>query len=260
MQALISLVLLAAATSTAPLKLAAPGLAHFGVDDKLGEVFTEHLADQMKLAGAEVVTQREMAALLGLERQRQLAGCSEQSGSCMAELANALGADGVLLGDVAKVGDRLQVNLKIISAGDGKTLAVFTDNVASEQAALESLTRGANELANQAATSLHRVLTPKFRSTVSLRKVGVAPLAVGAVLAAVSAGLMYASDGNYQSLVHGDVMGAMNGRTTASAGATEQTLGVFGLSLGAAAIVAGVAMIIFGKPPEPAAGAAGGVW
>jgi hypothetical protein len=101
---------------------------------------------------------------------------------------------------------------------------------------------------------------PKFGSTVSVRKVAIAPLAVGVVLAGVSAGLMYASDGNYQSLVHGDVMGAMNGRTTASTGATEQTLGAVGLSLGAAAIVAGVAMIIFGKQTEPAAGAAGGVW
>jgi hypothetical protein len=38
-----------------------------------------------------VTTQRDVAQIIGLERQKQLLGCSDQDSSCNAELAGALG-------------------------------------------------------------------------------------------------------------------------------------------------------------------------
>lgn len=108
--ALAVVVLSAEPAPLAPLKLVAPGLQVVGLDPKIGDFLTEHVAQQMKLAGVDIITQREMASLLGLERQKQLLGCSDASSSCMAELASALGADGVLLGDLARFGGRIQIN------------------------------------------------------------------------------------------------------------------------------------------------------
>ena len=110
--------------SAAPVRLAAPGLGLVNVDEKLGSFFTEHVAQQLKLARLDVVTQKEMQSILGLERQKQIMGCGGEN-SCMAELASALGADGMVLGDIAKVGGRFQINLKIIASDSARTLAVF---------------------------------------------------------------------------------------------------------------------------------------
>lgn len=251
MLTLLSLAIAAAAPATPPLKLAAPGLTLFNVEPKLGAFFTEHVAQQMKLAGAEVVTEREIASLLGMERQKQLLGCSEAASSCVAELANALGADAVLLGDIARVGERLQLNLKIISSGDGKTLAVFADNVKGEEAALEALTRGANELAKQAGTALNRTVTPKFRETVNLRKVAIAPLAASAVFLGVGAGLLAASGANYDYVVSGRAPTDVEGRNAIEAGKTEQTLGAVSLAVGGVALAAAAGLFIFGAPATP---------
>lgn len=38
----------------------------------------------------------------------------------MVELANALGVQGILLGDIAKLGSHFQISLKIIDPGNGK--------------------------------------------------------------------------------------------------------------------------------------------
>ena len=51
--------------SASPLTLAAPGLSVVGFDEKTGLFLGEHVAQQLKLAGAKVVTQKEMAAVLG---------------------------------------------------------------------------------------------------------------------------------------------------------------------------------------------------
>jgi hypothetical protein len=252
MLTLLTLAVAAAAPAAAPpLKLAAPALTLFSVEPQLGAFLSEHLAQQIKLAGAEVVTEREIASLLGMERQKQLLGCSEQASNCMAELANALGADAVLLGDVAKVGERLQLNLKIIASVDGKTLAVFSDNVSGEETALLALTRGANQLATQAATSLGRTLTPKFRETTDLRKVAIIPLGASVVFLGAGAGLLAASNSTYQYVVTGKARTDVEGRSAISLGSTEQTLGGVGLAVGTAALAAAAGLFFFGAPATP---------
>jgi len=85
------------------LKIASPGLTGVRVTDKEATFFSEHLAQQLAAAGAKVSSDREISALLGLERKRQLLGCSESSSQCVTELAGALGVDALVVGDVAKL-------------------------------------------------------------------------------------------------------------------------------------------------------------
>ena len=55
------------------------------------------LTELSQVARYTVVGASDIATLIGLERQKQLQGCGEDSESCMAELGNALGVEGVLV-------------------------------------------------------------------------------------------------------------------------------------------------------------------
>ena len=94
---------LIAATPAPQLKLATGNFTFVGIKDELRVFVPEHLAGRMRGAELSVVTPAEVMTLLGRERQRQLLGCGEAAESCLAELAGALGIDGVLLGEIAAV-------------------------------------------------------------------------------------------------------------------------------------------------------------
>lgn len=57
----------------------------------------------------EVLSSHDVEVLLGLERQKELLGCSE--GSCLTELSGALGARFVLSGTLGQVGESWQLSL-----------------------------------------------------------------------------------------------------------------------------------------------------
>src|SRR5262245_45592158 len=92
-----------AAAQPPQLKIASPGLSGVKVGDKEAVFFSEHLAQQLAAAGAKVTSDREISAVLGLERKRQLMGCPEGATQCMTELAGALGVDALVIGDIAKL-------------------------------------------------------------------------------------------------------------------------------------------------------------
>lgn len=253
---LITAVLLGAAPS--PPKLAMPGLSVIGIEAQYGEFLGEHLAQQLTFEGLDVVTTKEIGSLLGLERQKQLLGCGETASSCIAELASALGADGVLMGDVAKVGGKTQINLKIISARDGTTLAAFSDRVEGEEAVLDGLTRASAQLAEGTAKALKRTLTPV---ALSLRGSGAStppwwvPVVAGAVVAGTGVVFFVLGNADYTRLV-GATPATRLGLTEAASlrdgGALKQGLGVTLIGVGAAAIVGGGLWWLFGRSSGPA--------
>lgn len=62
---------------------------------------SEVLATHLREHGLKVMTGRDIGAVLGLERQKQLLGCMDDSTSCSAELAGALGVGALVVGTVA---------------------------------------------------------------------------------------------------------------------------------------------------------------
>lgn len=153
---------LASAPSPAaePVKLASPGYTAVNVDDKLATFLADHFAQQLSVQGFRVLTATEIGALIGLERQKQLLGCSDSSTSCMAELANALGVDGLIIGSIARFDSTYQVNLKIVSASNAEPLAVFSGQVEGDKALLGTLNQAAKEMAPQIYTRLGRTPAP----------------------------------------------------------------------------------------------------
>lgn len=145
-----------AAPADQPVKLAALVFQGANVEKTALAFFTEHYGQQMVMAGVQVVTPEQIAALVGFERQKELMGCGEESASCLAELGNALGVDGLVTGSVGKFGGSYQLNLRVLSASTGQPLAVASSRVGSETGVLDELTRLAQAQARDLQRQLHR--------------------------------------------------------------------------------------------------------
>ena len=117
---LASLLLLALAA--APKLAVLPVAAGEGVPASTAAALTEALSGEVRRrAGAEVVTQREISAVLSLERQKAMLGCS--SDACIAELGGALGCDRLVTGDLARLGESFLLHLRLVETGRARVLA-----------------------------------------------------------------------------------------------------------------------------------------
>lgn len=163
----------------APIRLGTPGLTVVGIEAQTAEVFSDHLAKQLELSGVLVTGKAEIAAVLGLERQRQLMGCAEDSASCLAELAGALGVDGLLTGTLGKLGTGYVVNLKIVDR-EARSLAVASGRAADVDALLDYLDATAVDLSRQTYLSLGRE-PPPVRPPPPMRVKAPAPAPVAGV-------------------------------------------------------------------------------
>jgi len=108
------------------LKLGAPGFDAVDIDPKKAEFLNNFFAEQLSMRTdkrVRIVTQSEVAALIGLERQKQLLGCSEDSAECLAEITGALGVEGLIVGNVAKFGDTYAITVRVLPAGGGQPMA-----------------------------------------------------------------------------------------------------------------------------------------
>lgn len=72
----------------------------------------------------DVLGTSDVQELIGLERQRQLLGCSDNS-SCTVEISAALGSPWLVSGSLGKLGKAMRLDLKLIRTRDGKV--VFRD-------------------------------------------------------------------------------------------------------------------------------------
>jgi TolB-like protein len=68
----------------------------------------------------DVMGSSDVAAVLGLEHQKQMMGCSDGKNSCLAEVSAALGAPWLVAGNLARAGKATRIDLKLIRARDGK--------------------------------------------------------------------------------------------------------------------------------------------
>lgn len=139
-------VLVALSLSAGDVKIAAPDLEGVGLSSELKAFYTSHLAQRLQMAGLSVITAADIRAIVSQERQRELAGCGD-SEACAVELGNALGADALLTGGIAKLGESFQINVKVISGVDGKPLAFFSGSAPREDAVIAELNRAAVQLA-----------------------------------------------------------------------------------------------------------------
>jgi TolB-like protein len=98
-----------------------PVAAGEGIPASTAAALTEALVGEVRRrSGAEVVTSRDIAAVLSLERQSML-GCTTDV--CMAELGGALGCERMVTGDLARLGKSLLLHIKVVETATAKVVA-----------------------------------------------------------------------------------------------------------------------------------------
>ena len=147
---MLTLVLAAAlAAAPAPTRLGSIPFQRAGLSPETANLVQDALVNRLSgKSWLRVTTQADIAAALGLERQKQLLGCADESTSCMAELAGALGVDGLLTGSIGRVGNSFLLNVKVVSAQDARPLFVYASpTLGTEDALLEEAAKAAEALA-----------------------------------------------------------------------------------------------------------------
>lgn len=87
--------------------------AQAGVEKDVASALTDAVTAEVGRRGFfQAMSSHDVQTLLGVERQRQLLGCTDES--CFAELAGALGARYVMSGAVARLGDAYQLTLQAL--------------------------------------------------------------------------------------------------------------------------------------------------
>jgi TolB-like protein len=116
--------------------------ARAGVDDRVVDLFGDALAGELrKRPGLTVIADADVAAMLGVERRKQMLGCTDAG--CLAEIGGALGVDRIVHGSVGRVGGSLVVNLSSVDARKGTPVASVSERLqsTSDEAFLDALPR-----------------------------------------------------------------------------------------------------------------------
>lgn len=247
------------AVAAAPVSLALPEVNSVNLAPGEGALYAELLGQKLAGLGLKVVSSRDMGALLGLERQKELLGCSDTS--CAAELSGALGVDGVVVGDVGKLGDSYQVNLKVLAA-DGRALALFNGAGADARSVLHD---GARALAHQLAAAMHRPeLEPPPEAEASprrprlLKPAGIAGVVGGSLLLGIGVGCLSAAVGKMTALNQAETLELA--AQYRGEGKAWQAAGAALLGVGFAIAVAAGVLLVLGDEPAKAADLVAGRW
>jgi TolB-like protein len=239
--------LLALAEGPAKIAVAVVGFnAVQEVDRPRAELLSEAMVTEAARSGSfSITSMSEIRSALGAERQRQLLGCNETS-SCIAELAGALGSRYLLTGTVGSLGKTTRLDIRLVDTADPSKSVRAAREVAGEEGDLSYAVRTAVREVLQAIAPEGVTLpaVPSTRDSSGVRVaawvlggVGVALLAAGAV----TGGLTLSSyDATRAASNAGDVAAydAMANQTRGRAAATDVLL-----ATGVAA--AGTAVVLF---------------
>lgn len=236
--------LLVGVLAAAPFSVAIPNLNGVKLAPGEAELHTTVLANALSRRGARVVSQRDLAATIGLERQRQLLGSCDDS--CMAELAAALGTDTLLVGDLGLLGSSYTLSLKLIRSSDGSVLATHTGSARDADALRTEWDRAAWSLLKQASAKFPEVNPGREPGAAGFARtwaivpglLGVAGMTLG-VVGALSA------DANFRGLTASDTLEAARGFRDAGKG--WRTIAAVGFGVGAAALVAAAIVFFTGE-------------
>ncbi len=256
---MIPLALLALLSATpaapAPKTVVSPAWSTVEVKPELAAFYADHVAGVLRADGFKVITSAEFSALLDSQRQAELMGCSEASQSCMAELAAALGADFTVLASVAKLEDTFRVHLKLLRGGTTEVVSETEVEASGEKKLLDALTGAAHRLTE----SLRGPAVPgpsAASAHVSVRGLSWIPfVASGALIvaAALSWGVSVSDHDQLVSNLKTPSDAHLVANTElASEGKSAQLAAQVMISLAGAAALAGIAMVVFGAPAEPA--------
>lgn len=197
----------------------------------------------------EVSSSREIAMALGIERQKQLLGCSPEGASCLTELAGALGADLVLSGTIARLGNAWTLTLQTADARTSRNIGRAV-RIAPD---LSDFAQGL-PLAVAEATGLPAPQVPSRALPVAAMVTGGSVIVAGGLVGAL--GLLkereLASELAIADTRQGPLRPFSAYEQDGALVRTEKTLGLVGLVAGAALVAGGVVMFSLTSAPSVA--------
>jgi hypothetical protein len=240
LQALLLAATLAAAGGEKPKLIVLNFTAAGGVETEVAGALSEAVTAEVASRGFfAVLSSREVQTMVGLERQKQMMGCAEES-TCLTELAGAMGARFVISGTVAKLGDAYQLSLQTLDTAKAQPIG-RSMRLANDLSALRA------QLPYSVAEATGTPLPPPPSRLLSYSLIGVGALAlVGGGLLGQDA--LSRERSVNEELAHGSTTGGVlrsyaeyeKARTEIGQG---KTLAVIGLGIGAALIGTGIVLI-----------------
>ena len=248
--------LLALTLAADPFSVAIPGLNAVRLAHGEGELYTETLSQRLMARGLKVISSRDMSALLGLDRQKQLLSCGADS--CTAELASALGVDALAVGDIGQLGTDYALNVKLIASKDGTPLAIFSGTTKSVEQVPHLIDHAAHELVAQLAQKTGRsdfdVTPPTVTEapTKPLRTVGIVAAGVGTA-GLIAGGVLFGLSSTQLDAVR-TAPSEPAAASARDAGKGLQTGGAIALAAGGTLLAAGLAtFFLTGSDAAPTA-------
>ncbi len=242
------LTLIAAVLLSATPKVVSPEWNAVNVKKEAASFYADLLADELRKQGLQVITSQDIATLLGMERQKALVGCADEAASCMAELANALGADATLTVNVMKLDDgAFRGVAKLISSSSGNTLSSVQLDASTEKKLLASLARVAKELARPVVSGPIAPVA-EARAPAAEMKPGVKEFwwlfgLAGLVVGGGGGGLLGGAHANWAALQTTADYETAN--DLASKGKFMQSAGYFGIAVGGGLLVTSVLLLLW---------------
>jgi len=192
MHLLIPFFLVATTAGVSPIdKVAVIDFATPGLAVTEGKALSDNLvgivAAEIARLGHNVVSTADINAMLSLEKQKELMGCSEIS--CLAEIGGALGADLMVSGSVGKLGDVFSLTMTLVDPKKADTKQRFQGTAGTEAALGATAKRGVAVLFGKSVdlggTGMMVVRTVPHGGTVFLdgKAVGTEPVTLDEVVA-----------------------------------------------------------------------------
>lgn len=111
-----------------------------GLDPAVGPQVASKIAEALRArTGGEVISSDEMIAMLQHEKERAILGNCKEGDSCLAELANALGADAIVAPRLSRVEGALLLSVSVVDAHSASVRARVTETWGGEPLVLLSL-------------------------------------------------------------------------------------------------------------------------
>lgn len=222
--------------------------ARGGASAAVAAALTESLAQEAGRRGFfKVMSTRDLAELLGVERQKQLLGCSDDSSSCLTDLTGALDARFVLSGALTQLGEGFQLSVQTLDARTaqplGRSLRIARD--------LDTL-RGQVPFVIAEATGTPLPPPPSRALPITLTATGGLALAAAGVLAfnAFTVDVAIASE-----LERGQALRSLSAYEAERARVGTLKSAALGLAVGGAALAAGGIAWLLLQSPESRGGA-----
>ena len=247
MNALVLLLAIAAADPPAE-RLSVFSVVAEDVDDKVVGVLDRAVVDAADDAGFDAVSHDEIGVLLDVEAAKQLAGCSAAD-SCVAEIAGSLGVARVVSGKVTRLGNTTILALTLTDAKSARVVA--RETIEGKTSTLRQQTPGAV----RRLLGVPELPPPPEPSSPALFITGGVVTGVGVVGVVIGAiPFVTAQSALSTALVEADkndpVTTGVAHDQYEQARADWNSWGVITASVGAAVVVAGVAVLVVAAVAE----------